>query len=387
MNRPLHVHHLITKLELGGAQQNTLYCVEHHDRRAYRVSLGAGPGGVLDADAKRIPRLDLRWFPHLRREVRPVDDLAFLVEFRAWLVSARVDILHTHSSKAGMLGRIAAAMAGTPVVIHTVHGWGFHDFQPMPVQRVYIGLERAVARATDLLFAVSRENRDRGLAAGIGSRSQYRIVRSGIPLAAFARPRRSRAMVLRALRIPAGAPVVGTVGNFKAQKAPMDFIRAAARIARRVPAARFVMVGDGEQRAEAERLAGSLGLAGRVTFTGWRRDIPDLLHAFDVFALSSLFEGLPRSVLQAAAAGLPVVATDANGTPEAVDEGRTGYVVPRGDAAALADRVVALLRDPARARAFGRAGRAFIGQEFEIRRMLAQIESEYRTIWRLKRGG
>lgn len=377
MTRRLHVHHLITKLELGGAQQNTLYCVEHHDRSRFRVSLGAGPGGVLDPDARRIRRLELRWFPRLHREVRPAADLAFLLEFSRWLAAERVDILHTHSSKAGILGRLAAAIAGTPVVIHTVHGWGFHDFQPRAVHAAYVGLERFAARHTDLLFAVSRENRERGLREGIGARAQYRIVRSGIAIERYARPGRSPAAVRRELGLPRGARVVGTVGNFKAQKAPLDFVRAAARIARAVPSARFVMVGDGEQRADAERLAASLGIAGRVVFTGWRRDVPDLLHAFDVFALSSLFEGLPRSVLQAASAGLPVVATDANGTPEAIDEGRTGFVVPREDPAALADRVIPLLRQPERARAMGRAGRAWIGEEFEIRRMLDRIESEY----------
>ena len=384
MSRRLHVHHLITKLELGGAQQNTLYCVGHHDRSRFRVSLGAGPGGVLDPDARRLRGVEVRWFRRLHREVRPAADLAFILEYAAWLKSARVDILHTHSSKAGILGRMAAAVARTPVVIHTVHGWGFHDFQPRAVQRVYIALERFAARRTDLLFAVSRENRDRGLAEGIGSASQYRVVRSGIALAEFAHPRRKPSAVRRSLGLSAAARVVGTVGNFKAQKAPLDFIRAAARIARAVPAARFVMVGDGEQRPAAERLAAASGLTGKIVFTGWRRDVPDLLHAFDVFALSSLFEGLPRSVLQAAAAGRPVVATDANGTPEAIEEGRTGYVVPRSDPAALAARVIPLLRRPALARAMGRAARAYVGEEFEIRRMLAQIEAEYAALAGMK---
>ena len=136
MSRRLRVHHLITKLELGGAQQNTLYCVGHHDRTRYEVSLGAGPGGTLDRDARRIRGCRLHWLQKLRREIRPAADAAFIVEYARFLRRERIDILHTHSSKAGMLGRAAAALARTPVVIHTVHGWGFHEFQAWPVRRL-----------------------------------------------------------------------------------------------------------------------------------------------------------------------------------------------------------------------------------------------------------
>lgn len=383
--RRLHVHHLITKLELGGAQQNTLYCVRNHDRRKFRVSLGAGPGGVLSAQARSIPDAELSFFPRLRREIRPVDDFRFCVEYARFLRVRGVDILHTHSSKAGVLGRLAAMRAGTPVVIHTVHGWGFHDYQAAPVRALYISLERFAARRTDLLFAVSRENRDRGLAAGIGRPGQYRIVRSGIDIASFRKGTRSRAAVRRELGLRRDDAVVGTVGNFKPQKAPLDFVNAAALVARAVPRAKFVMVGDGELRAGAERLARELGIRRRLIFTGWRHDVADLLQAFDVFALSSLFEGLPRSVLQAASAGLPVVATAAGGTPEAVRHGSTGYVVRPRDVPGLAARVAALLRDPRRAAAMGRAGRSYIGREFEITRMLRDIEGHYLAVVRKKR--
>ena len=373
----IHVHHLITRLELGGAQQNTLYCVEHHDRRLFRVSLGAGPGGILGRDARAIRDAEVVFFRRLRREISPADDFLFLLEFSRYLRRHEVDILHTHSSKAGILGRLAAALAGTRVVIHTVHGWGFHDYQRTAVRALYVLLERLAARRTDLLFAVSRENRDRGLAEGIGRPSQYRIVRSGIDIAAFRKPRRGKIEVRRSLGIPRGAAVVGTVGNFKAQKAPLDFVRAAAIVAREVPQAYFVMVGDGELRAAAERLAASLAVRQRIVFTGWRRDIPDLLGAFDVFALSSLFEGLPRSVLQAASAGLPVVATAAGGTAEAVRNGVTGFIVERRNPRALAGRMVPLLRNRRLARTMGHAGRVFIGREFEIGKMLGDIENLY----------
>ena len=375
--RRLHVHHLITKLELGGAQQNTLYCVRNHDRRLFSVSLGAGPGGILDRDARSIRDARIDFFPRLRREIRPLNDLLFVREYEEYLRRTKVDIIHTHSSKAGILGRIAAARAGVPVVIHTVHGWGFHDYQPASIRRLYVALERMAARRTDLLFFVSKENLVRGRKEGIGRPSQYRIVRSGIDLAGFRSPARTRTAVRRELGIPAAAPVGITVGNFKPQKAPFDFIRAVAEVHRSVPEARFIMAGDGELRRQAEKLAGRLSVRNRIVFAGWRKDVPDLLHASDLFLLTSLFEGLPRSVLQAAAAGLPVVATAAGGTPEAVRNGVTGWILRRGDVRGIAARTVMLLRDLPGARAMGRAGRRIIGGEFEIRKMLRDIERNY----------
>ena len=377
MSRRLHVHHVITKLELGGAQQNTLYCVTNHDRSRFTVSLAAGPGGIMDEDARRIPDATVEFVPSLRREVRPWADLRFLLSYARYLRRNKVDILHTHSSKAGILGRFAGALAGVPVIIHTVHGWGFHDYQSWLVRALYVGLEKLAVRHTDLLIAVSRENVERGLAEGIGVPSLYRVIRSGIDVSSFRTASRPAAEVRKELGIPEGAPVVGTVGNFKPQKAPLDFIKVAALVIREIPDARFVMLGDGELLGASRELAASLGIADRVVFAGWRRDVTDCLHSFNVFLLSSLFEGLPRSVLQAMSAGLPVVATAAGGTPEAVRDGVTGHVTARGDVEAMARHVTALLKDPARARAFGEAGLKAIGEEFEITRMLRDIEAAY----------
>lgn len=375
--RRLNVHHLITKLELGGAQQNTLYCVRHHDRSRFSVTLGAGPGGILDREAAAIPRAAYFRFNSLRREIRPHLDLGFTLAFARFLRANRIHILHTHSSKAGILGRLAAWIARTPVVVHTIHGWGFHDFQPRLSRMVYIALERWAAPRTDLLIAVSRENMERGIREGIGERMQYRIIRSGIEASEFAKPRRARGQVRKSLSIPAKAPLVITVGNFKPQKAPLDFVRAAAVAGARIPSAYFLMLGDGELRGKAEKLAAKLGMRSRIIFAGWRRDVPDLLHASDLFALSSLFEGLPRSVLQAQAAGLPVVATRAGGTPEAVREGESGYLVKPGDYRSLAGAVCRLLRNRKSARRFGRSGKEHLGKEFAIGKMIRDIEKEY----------
>ena len=385
MNRRLHVHHLITKLELGGAQQNTLYCVRNHSRDRFKVSLGTGPGGILDGDARGIKDASVHFMPGLVREINPKRDFSFLRRFSRFLKDEKVDILHTHSSKAGILGRFAAAMAKVPIIIHTVHGWGFHERQRYPVRKLYITLERMAAYQSDLLVAVSRENREQGLREGIGSYSQYAIIRSGIDISAFRKASRTAKAVRSELGIPANGLVVGTVGNFKPQKAPLDFVAAAFLVLKSIPNAYFVMVGDGELRGETKLAANRLGIQNRLVFTGWRRDIPDLLHSFNVFALTSIFEGLPRSVLQAQAAGVPVVATAAGGTPEAVSEGITGYITRVGDVEAVASRLIHLLGNPRVARDMGKAGAEMIGEEFEIRKMLRDIEREYCRLAETKR--
>jgi glycosyltransferase involved in cell wall biosynthesis len=200
--------------------------------------------------------------------------------------------VHTHSSKAGILGRAAAKAAGAEVVIHSIHGFGFHDSQPAPLQRLLVGLERAVSRWTDAFIAVSRENIRQGVREKIVPPGKVRLIRSGFDTARFLAGSRERGR--RLLGIPEGVPVVGTVGPFKPQKAPLDFVEVARRVRGKVPGARFVMVGDGELRPRVEQAVAEGGLSGNFLLPGWSGEVPDLLRAFDVFLLTSRWEGLPR---------------------------------------------------------------------------------------------
>jgi len=372
--RPKIVH-LITRLELGGAQQNTLYCVEHHDRTRFAVGLWAGGGGILDSRARSMEDADVRILPWLVHPIDPARDALAVARLASLLRD--VDLVHTHSSKAGILGRAAARLAGVPGIVHTVHGWSFNDVQPSITRRLYIEAERAAARVTDRIVCVARFDRERGLAAGIGHPSQYRIVRSGIDPTLYVAPEGARQRLREALGAGPQDVVVGSIANFKPQKGPLDFVDAARRARSRDPRLRFFIAGDGELRPAAERAIADAGLGGVVHLLGWRDDVPELLAAMDLFVLTSLFEGLPRVVLQAMAASVPVVATDTGGVAEVILDGETGRLVPPGDPAAAAEAIVALARDGDTRRRLAASARSRLGEEFTSRRMVSDLEDLY----------
>ncbi len=315
----------------------------------------------------------------LVREVRPARDLVALWRLGRFIRHGRYDIVHTNSSKAGILGRWAAWLAGVPVIVHTVHGWGHHDRQPPPVRAFYVTLERLTLFITDRLIAVSPRNVEKGLRDGIGREKDYVVIRSGIELDRFGHPSVSRSEVRALLGIPANARVVGSVTRLSPQKAPLDMVRAMSMVAHELPEARFVIVGDGPLRGQVELLAADLGLSSKLVLTGLRRDVPELMAAFDIFVLSSLWEGLPRVLPQAMASGLPIVATAVDGNAEAVCDGVNGLLVPPGDPTAMARAVVSLLRDPERAAQMGAAGRSRVA-EFGARLMVERVAALYEEL-------
>ena len=341
------VVHAITLLEWGGAQENTLATVRGLSPERFDRVLVSGRGGVLDAAAASISGVRFRQVDSLVREIRPADDFrafqALSSVFREEKRMAAGDplVVHTHSSKAGILGRAAARRAGADLIIHSIHGFGFHDGQAGPVRRSLIGLERMAARWTDAFVAVSEENIRLGVREGIFSADRCRLIRSGFETERFLRG--SREAGRRLLGIPPDVPVIGTVAVFKPQKAPLDFVEVARRVATQVPEARFVMVGEGELRPEVERAVEAASLGGRFFFPGWRAEVPDLLRAFDLFLLTSRWEGLPKVVPQALIAGVPVVATAVDGTREIVDDGVDGFLCRPGDVSGMAARVVEVL--------------------------------------------
>lgn len=379
------VVHLITKLELGGAQGNTLHTARHLDRSRFSVALWAGAGGLLDEEARRIPALDFEVIPELVREINPGRDLRALRALWRKLQEERKKfspapvILHTHSSKAGILGRLAAKFAGVPLVVHTFHGFGFNLRQPWPVRKFFIGLERLAGRISQALVAVSYANLEEAVRLGLARPEQIRVIRSGIALEDF-RPRPfDRSRKRRELGIAPDSPLVLMVACLKPQKTPLDFARLAARVLKGAPEAEFALAGDGELRPELTRLAAELGIRDRFHLLGWRRDVPELMWASDLLVLTSLWEGLPRVYPEAHAAGLAVVGTRVDGAAEAVKDGENGYLFEPGDLAGMAGAVIGLLRDPEKRRRLGEAGRAAV-DEFDIRRLAPAQEALYEEL-------
>jgi glycosyltransferase involved in cell wall biosynthesis len=389
----IRVIHVITKLELGGAQQNTLYTLRHLDTERFSGLLVTNPEGLLVADALEDSRYDKRFISALVREVHPVRDciaLAALVGIlRREVREARRRagdgvppvIVHTHSSKAGILGRAAARIAGVPVVIHTVHGFGFHPRQRPGVRRLYMALERLAARWTSHVIAVARADLDEGVALGIFPRERATLIRSGIEVARFSGTGVDRETAVRALGFDPSRPLVGMVACLKPQKNPVDFVRAAAIVAARVPGVQFLVAGDGVLRPAVEEEIRRSGLGGCCRLLGWRRDVEAIIPCLDVLVLTSLWEGLPRVFPQAMAAGRPVVAYRVDSAPEAVTEGVTGHLVAPGDYAGAASRVVSLLIDPALARRMGEAGRERVA-EFDADLMVRAQAALYERLLR-----
>lgn len=376
MAERVKVAHVITRLDLGGAQQNTLYCCANHDRKKYDVLLFSGVGGYLDADAKKIKNLKTYFLPELKHPIRPWWDLIALFEMAAILRKEKVQVVHTHSSKAGFLGRWAAKMAGVPVIIHTVHGWGFFEGQFFLTRWLYILLEKWTAPITDRIITVSAHNRAEGLGLGIGRKEQYQVIHSGILPQNYLLPA-NKARKARAQINPQNRPAVLILSNFKKQKSPFDVVDVAVLVKTQMPKVLFIWAGDGPLRSAVEEKAADKGLTSNFKWLGWREDVAELLAASDVLLLTSLHEGLPRVVLQAMAAGKPVVATAVNGTPEVVREKVTGFLAQPHDIEKMAWSIVNLLSQPSLARRMGRTGQKALRGSFLMDRMLEEIETLY----------
>lgn len=375
----IRVLHPITRMIVGGAQETAMLTAELMDKSRWTVHVICGPqigpeGSLIEETRQRGVRLDIE--PALVREVHPFKDVAALIRLIGHIRRGGYTIVHTNSSKAGILGRWAARLAGVPLILHTVHGWGHHERQRAVVRAFYILLEKMTLPITDRLIAVSPLNVEKGLEAGIGGPADYVVIRSGIELERFGHPQQPPQEIRAALDIPAQATVVGTVTRLSPQKAPLDFVRAVALIGQDRPETRFVIVGDGPLRPQVEALIAELGLADRLILTGLRRDVPELMAAFDIFVLSSLWEGLPRVLPQAMATGLPIVATAIDGNAEAVQDGVNGYLTPPGNPEALAQAIIQLVDDDRLRARMGQAGRR-MAPEFGAQKMVDDIAALY----------
>ena len=381
-NRKIRVLQVITRLIVGGAQETVMLIADMLDKDHYQAEVVSGPqtgseGSLIEEIRRRgIP---LTILPELVREIDFSKDCRAFWKLYKMMKTGAFDIVHTNSSKAGILGRWAARLAKVPVVVHTVHGWGHHEYQQALVRKLFVWLEKISAAITDKLVVVSPHDIEKGLADRIAAQEKYITIRSGIELDEFMHPSMKRPAMRAQLGISPDAPVVGTVTRLSPQKAPADFVAAAIAVAAAMPSAHFVIVGDGPLRGQIEVMIAQAGLQHRFHLTGLRRDVPELLAAFDVFVLSSLWEGLPRVLPQAMAAGLPIVATAVDGNVEAVTDGENGILVPPGDSERLSQAIRALLSDRQTAAEMGEAGRQRVN-EFSAQKMVEALGRLYQNL-------
>lgn len=375
----IKVLHLITRLIVGGAQDSTLLTIEKHRRDRYCVHAAGNPAGEWSARARAVADV-FHPIPNLVNPISPRRDSAALLDIVRLLRRERYDVVHTHSSKAGIIGRVAARIAGTPAVIHTMHGpTGLHDEMPAWKRGVFKAAERVAGRCTHHMIAVSDKTRQHIVELGLVAPDKTRTIYSGIDFAGLDGPWDAGA-VRRELDLPPGTQVVVFVGRLDEAKAPDVLVAAFAEVVRSRPSTVLLLVGSGELETPVRAQIAKLGIAERVRFLGTRHDVPAILRTADLFALSSRYEGVGRALTEAMLLGVPVVAPEIFGIPEVVHHGATGLLFPRGDAPALARAMLAMLDDPARARRMGENARRLTRTLFDGNAMVRDIEALYEEV-------
>jgi glycosyltransferase involved in cell wall biosynthesis len=378
----LKITHVITRLIIGGAQENTVATVLGlRQKSGVEVDLISGPTtgseGSLESKFAGTPEV-LSTVPELVRPVHPLKDWLALCRLENIFRKHKPDIVHTHSGKAGILGRLAARRAGVPIIIHTIHGPSFGDFQNGISNFIFHSAEKKAARVTNHFIVVADAMKTQYLAAGIGQPSQYSKIFSGFPLEPFLAAKND--LSLRAkLGLQPDDFVIGTVARLAQLKGHDDLFAVAAELIRQNPKIKFLLVGDGEFRARFENLASSLNLKRHFIFTGLVApdEVPKFVGVMDALVHLSQREGLPRALPQALAAAKPVIACDCDGAREVCLDGKTGFLIQPGDLNNLTEKIIQLAGDSALGEKFGRTGRDFVRENFPVEKMVDSIYNLY----------
>ena len=387
----LKICHVITRMIIGGAQENTLYTIQGHLEKGHEVTLVTGPTTGPEGELLKTfcPNgMKIVKIPELIRSLNPWKDWRAYRRLRKFFMENHFDVVHTHASKAGIVGRVAARKAGVPFVVHTVHGQAFHSYQSPVKNKIYIAAERFAAKYCDRIYAVAQAMVDQCVAAGVAPREKYQVVYSGMDLQSFVNAKRSPELRAR-LGIPEDAPVVGMLARLFELKGHDCMIAAAPQIVARIPNVRFLFIGDGILRDALQSEIARLELAEHFVFAGLipPEQVPTYLAQVDVLAHLSLREGLPRACVQALATGKPVVAYPLDGTPEVVLDGETGLLGEPENVPQIATNVIRLLQDRHLRERLGHRGQELVLQRFDWRRMADILEESYREGVAKKRMG
>lgn len=381
----MHICHVITRLIIGGAQENTVLTCRGLVDRGHRVTLIAGPetgpeGSLWDQASKS--GCDLITAKSLRRAVRPLSDWRARRELQHIFKRIRPDVVHTHSSKAGIVGRSAAVRAGVPVIIHTIHGMSFNRTQPGSVQMFYRFLERRAARYTTSFVSVADAMTDQAVAAGLAPRDCFVTIRSGMETDRFTPQADLRDRFRREWGAADDQVVVGTIARLFENKGYEDIIGAMPSAVARQPKLRFVWIGDGAHRDRYQRQVEAMGFSDHVYMVGLISpdEVAPHLNGFDIVLHASRWEGLPRAVVQGLLTEIPAISFDNDGAPEVIIPEETGILVPYGDTQRLADAVVTLAADADLRRTLGRRGRIRCATMFDWHKMVTDLEVLYQRL-------
>ncbi len=378
----LRVLRLFSRLNIGGPSLHVILLSAEMQALGYETRLVVGreaprEGNMLALAADR--NVICERMAGLGREIAPLQDLRALVGLTRLMRAWRPAIVHTHTAKAGVLGRMAAKAAGVPTVVHTYHGHVLRGYFSPAKTTLFRWLEARLARAADALVAVSESVKADLVALGIAPAEKIRVIPLGLELAPF-KGELPRGVLRRAAAIAEDAPLIGMVGRLVPIKDVPTFLRAACLVRAARPEARFVLVGDGEERPALERLARELGMDGTVRFFGWRHDLTSVYGDLDLVVNSSRNEGTPVALIEALAATRPVVATRVGGTPDLLGDGERGRLVPAGDPEALARAVLETLGEAEASRRRAQAGRDHVLARHGAERLVRDVDALYREL-------
>jgi glycosyltransferase involved in cell wall biosynthesis len=385
--------HIITHLGVGGGLDNTLLTVKGLSRDRFEVHLAAG---ALEADehysdwstrAKEYSDA-LFHFPDLRRPVDFRRDLSALRQMIKFIKNQKYEIVHTHYAKAGLLGRIAAKRAGVPIIIHTYHtfSWkvahvfhlsGWRNALSSLKEKLYVAIERYAASLCSALITVCELNKKEALNRRIAPSDKIMTIYSGIDFNRFHVPSVDRIRLCQKFGLLHKFPIVGTVGRLSVQKSPVDFVKAAKIVLARHPSVQFLIIGDGPLEAATRR---EIASEDRIKMIGFYENIPEILAMVDIFALSSLWEGLGRALTEAMTMRLPVAVTSVGGVPELVIHKETGLLSPPGNPDKLAENILWLLHHPQEAKMMGERARQKVLSDFSAEKMVESIDHLYQNL-------
>lgn len=379
----IRVLHVITRLIRGGADETIVSTVEGMDPNRYEGSILAGRGSEPEGFSPSIQACT-SILPELVRDPHVFYDLLALWKMVGIMRRGRYHVVHTNTAKAGFLGRIAARLAGVPHVVHTLHGVTFNDNIHPLVRRAYVILEKVAAPCCDALISVGEDVKRKYLEASIGRSEQYVTIPSGMDTTPFREAREHPETGRNPVRAEFGFTdehvVVGMVSRLEPRKGYRFLFEAVRRLAPDFPHLRVLVVGEGDEREDLERLAADLKVTDRIHFTGFRRDIANVVAAFDIATLTSLWEGLPRVLVQYALLERPIVTFEVEGSREVVDDGRSGYVVPLRDVDLLVDRLRRLVANGQLRSEFGSRVRDRVEGRWDVDIMVRKIDELYQEV-------
>jgi glycosyltransferase involved in cell wall biosynthesis len=376
--RSCRVLRVMTRLNIGGPARQEVALTRSLVARGYETRLVWGGSGEREGRMSSDVVPD-SYIPSLTREVRPPDDLRAYRALIGLINRWDPQVVHTHMAKAGALGRLAASRAGVPVVVHTFHGHVLQDYFGALKNAAFAEAERRLARRTDALLAVAPSVKEELLARGIGTEDQWHVIPVGVDMTGLLTHRHDPSEARARLALPPAGRIVGCIGRLAPIKDHRTFFRSARLVARDHPDVTFVVAGDGELRGELER-AGREALGDRIRFLGWIEDLATLYAACDVVVLTSRLEGTPVSLIEASAAGKPVVATDVGGVGEVVRDRHSGLLSQPGDPIAIAANIATLLQDPDMARKMGEEGTRWVTGRYSDERLADDVDALYQYL-------